>query len=180
MTTFASNQSFFHLEQLNDNLKIGFTKLKYRVHNLITYCLRLWKVHSNIFNILFLIWLQGESNYLKFLECFRTSLFTSNCASGKQTQKAESLPYWNCVHNYRQIHREINKLLKIIVLGFAPIQYLVFLFLKQIYFLRYYNFEPCFKLRWCRARNLFESQVPVTTGGFKLRISCMWSSYLTY
>ena len=46
--------------------------------------------------------------------------------------------------------------------------------------LRYFNFEPSFKLRWCRARDLFGSQIPVTTGGFELRISCIQSSYLTY
>ena len=31
-------------------------------------------------------------------------------------------------------------------------------------------FEKAF-LRWCRARDLFGSQIPVTTGGFELRIS---------
>ena len=43
---------------------------------------------------------------------------------------------------------------------------------------RYFNFEPSFKLRWCRAQDLFGSQIPVTTGGFELRISCIRSSYL--
>ena len=28
--------------------------------------------------------------------------------------------------------------------------------------LRYLNFEPSFKLRWCRTRDSFESQIPVT------------------
>ena len=46
--------------------------------------------------------------------------------------------------------------------------------------LRYFNFEPSFKLRWLRARDLFGSQIPVSTGGFKLRISFIWSSYLTH
>ena len=27
----------------------------------------------------------------------------------------------------------------------------------------YFNFEPNFKLRWCRARDLFGSQIPTTT-----------------
>ena len=44
--------------------------------------------------------------------------------------------------------------------------------------LRYFNFEPSFKLRWCRARDLFESQIPVITGGFELQISCIRRSYL--
>ena len=35
-------------------------------------------------------------------------------------------------------------------------------------------------LRWCRARDLFGLQIPVTTGGFELRISCIRSSYLTH
>ena len=30
-------------------------------------------------------------------------------------------------------------------------------------------------LRWCRARDLFGSQIPVSTGGFELRISCIRS-----
>ena len=32
--------------------------------------------------------------------------------------------------------------------------------------LRYFKFEPSFKLPWCRARELFGSQIPVTTGRF--------------
>ena len=32
---------------------------------------------------------------------------------------------------------------------------------------------------WCRARVLFRSQIPVTTGGFELQISCIRSRYLT-
>ena len=38
--------------------------------------------------------------------------------------------------------------------------------------LRYFNFEPSCKLRWCRAQDLFGSQIPVTTEGFELQISC--------
>ena len=34
--------------------------------------------------------------------------------------------------------------------------------------------------RWCRVRELLGSQIPVTTGGVKLRISCIHSSYLTH
>ena len=49
-----------------------------------------------------------------------------------------------------------------------------------VFMLRYFNFEPNFKLQWCRARDLFGSQTPVTTGGFELRISCIRSSYLTH
>ena len=41
--------------------------------------------------------------------------------------------------------------------------------------LRYFYFEPSFKLIWCRARDLFGSQIPVTARGFKLQISCIWS-----
>ena len=36
------------------------------------------------------------------------------------------------------------------------------------------------KLRWCCARDLFGSQFPVTTGGFKQRIFDRRSSYLTH
>ena len=46
--------------------------------------------------------------------------------------------------------------------------------------LRYFNNGSSFKLRWCRARDLLGSQVLVTTGWFELRISCIWSSYLTH
>ena len=35
-------------------------------------------------------------------------------------------------------------------------------------------------LRWYCARDLFGSQIPVTTGEFELRISCIRSSYLTH
>ena len=48
-----------------------------------------------------------------------------------------------------------------------------------IHLLRYFNFEPSFKLPWSRARDLFGSQIPVVTGEFELHISCMRSSYLT-
>ena len=48
-----------------------------------------------------------------------------------------------------------------------------------IFLLKYFNFEPSFKLRWCCAQELFGSQIPVTTG-FQLRISCIQSSYLTH
>ena len=30
--------------------------------------------------------------------------------------------------------------------------------------LRYFNFDPSFKLRWCLARDLFGTQILVTTG----------------
>ena len=36
-----------------------------------------------------------------------------------------------------------------------------------------------FQLRWCQVRDLFGSQIPVTTGGFELRISCIRSNNLT-
>ena len=38
--------------------------------------------------------------------------------------------------------------------------------------LRYFNFEPSFKLRWCHGRGLFGSQIPVTTGGFRMQEIC--------
>ena len=38
--------------------------------------------------------------------------------------------------------------------------------------LRYFNFEPRFKLRWCRAQDLFGPQIQVSAG-FELRISCI-------
>ena len=36
------------------------------------------------------------------------------------------------------------------------------------------------KLQWCRARDLLGSQIPVTTGGFELRISFIRNRYLTH
>ena len=39
----------------------------------------------------------------------------------------------------------------------------------------YFNFKPSFKLQWCRARDLFVSQIAVSRGGFELRISCIQS-----
>ena len=55
----------------------------------------------------------------------------------------------------------------------------IFYFLSLIFMLRYFKFEPSFKLRWCRARYLFESQIPVITGRFEMRISSIRNSYLT-
>ena len=46
--------------------------------------------------------------------------------------------------------------------------------------LRYFNFEPSFKLRWYRAPDFLVSQIPVTIGEFEWRIFCIRSSYLTY
>ena len=41
----------------------------------------------------------------------------------------------------------------------------------------YTNFKAAYKhmliLRWCHAQKLFGSQIPVTTGGFEMRISCI-------
>ena len=46
--------------------------------------------------------------------------------------------------------------------------------------LRYFNFDPSFELRWCRAQYLFGLEIPVTRGGFELRISCIRNSYLWF
>ena len=35
------------------------------------------------------------------------------------------------------------------------------------------DFKICIKERWCRARDLFGSQIPVITGGFEPRFSCI-------
>ena len=35
--------------------------------------------------------------------------------------------------------------------------------------LRYFNFEPCFKLQWCRTRNFLGSQIAVTKGGLNCK-----------
>ena len=42
---------------------------------------------------------------------------------------------------------------------------LKYICIKELW--RYFNFEPSFKMRLCRARDLFVSQIPVTTGGFE-------------
>ena len=48
----------------------------------------------------------------------------------------------------------------------------------------YTNFKTAHKhmliLWWCLARELFGSQIPVTTGGFEQQISWIWSNYLTH
>ena len=41
-----------------------------------------------------------------------------------------------------------------------------------------YNNIATFNLQWYRARDLFGSQIPITTGAFELQISCKQSSYL--
>ena len=44
----------------------------------------------------------------------------------------------------------------------------------------YTNFKRTYKhmllLQWCHTLELFGSQIPVTTGGFELGISCIWSN----
>ena len=35
-------------------------------------------------------------------------------------------------------------------------------------------------LRWCRTQDLFGEQIPVTTGGFELRISCIRSNFTNF
>ena len=48
--------------------------------------------------------------------------------------------------------------------------------------LRYFNFDPSFKLRWCLARDLFGTQIPVTTGesaklrGLRSNVGCVGAS----
>ena len=44
--------------------------------------------------------------------------------------------------------------------------------------LRHFNFEPSFKLRWRHTRDLFGSQISVTTRGFEQQISCIRGCYL--
>ena len=44
----------------------------------------------------------------------------------------------------------------------------------------YFNFEPSFKLRWCRAQDLFGLQTPVATGGFVLVITCLREKFGIY
>ena len=38
------------------------------------------------------------------------------------------------------------------------------------------QYRSKYLLRWCRARDLFGLQIPLTTRGFELRISCIRSS----
>ena len=69
----------------------------------------------------------------------------------------------------------------LIVKGIAKDE--MFFFSLQSYFkvLRYLTSTSSqLQQRLCRARDLFGSQIPVTTGGFELRISCIQSSYLTH
>ena len=44
----------------------------------------------------------------------------------------------------------------------------------------YNNIESMLILWWLHTWELFGSQIPVTRGGFELRISCIWSNYLTH
>ena len=64
---------------------------------------------------------------------------------------------------------------------FSPRLGISFSFLiREIFLLRYFNYKPSFKLRWCCDRDLFGSQILVITGGFKLQISCIGSSFQTH
>ena len=96
-------------------------------------------------------WRQQQTKQQKFTTKIRDTIFWQ-----KPCQKALE----NLISKYHNIYESI-------CLG------------KQVHFIyvfRYLNFEPSFKLRWCRARDLFGSQIPVTTGGFELQISCIRSN----
>ena len=45
--------------------------------------------------------------------------------------------------------------------------------------LRYFNFEPSFKVRWCHAQDLFGSQIPVTLWPYGL-VGQVSTSYARY
>ena len=60
--------------------------------------------------------------------------------------------------------------------------YQVFLFpivTATFSYLRYSNFEPILKLSCCCDWDLFQSQIPVTSGVFEQQISSILSSYVT-
>ena len=48
------------------------------------------------------------------------------------------------------------------------------------FMLRYFNFEPIFLLQWCPPRDLFGSQILLTTGRFELWITCIQISSLAH
>ena len=52
--------------------------------------------------------------------------------------------------------------------------------LKLFSILIYFNFRPSFKLRWRHARDLYGSQIPVTTRGFGMRTFCVRCTYVTH
>ena len=73
------------------------------------------------------------------------------------------LPPWFAISNSTLKGNHLKKILTFIEILENFIQ------LKMdVVILRYFNFEPSFKLRWCCAQDLFGSQMPVTTGGFEL------------
>ena len=78
-----------------------------------------------------------------------------------------------CLHSQTQ---NTNEALNAIIWTWCPKN--IFVGRRTLEMLRYFNFEASFKLRWCRAQDLFGSQIPVTTGGFEIQISWIQSSYL--
>ena len=91
-----------------------------------------------------------------------------NSSTGEKSQDLEILANWKLVS--KKLLKNQSDILNVQLTASSPV----------FIFLRYFNFEPSFKLRWCRARDLFGSQMPVTAGGFELKISCIWSSYQTH
>ena len=83
------------------------------------------------------------------------------------------LPYGITDYNNKQIKLNLLKNDKSKVL-FSQLPYLANF--KNLFF----KVQLKMLLRWCRARDLFGSQIPVTTVQFELRISCIRSSYLTH
>ena len=41
-----------------------------------------------------------------------------------------------------------------------------------LFILRHFNFKPSLKLRWCRAQDLYRSQIPVTTESSSQASNC--------
>ena len=90
---------------------------------------------------------------------------------------------------YKYLYKQIAYLDRIINLTTIKwtkkeIQWTIYASINYAIFLECWNFrlnlKTNFKLRLCRGRDLFGSQIPVIAGGFELRISCIRTSNLTH
>ena len=51
---------------------------------------------------------------------------------------------------------------------------------NEKFYLRYFNFQPSFKVRCCHARVFYRSQIPLSTGGSEQQTSLIQCGYLAH
>ena len=122
--------------------------------------------------------LQGFFRWILYIywvkEIFCISLLLNEFLQSEIMQKSRSVQ--NITNIIAATHKSSGAVCMIVVL--CP----DFVVQMNIFFRLIVSSAEIYKIRvrWCLARDLFGSQIAVTTGRFELRISCIQSSYLTH